>query len=303
MKKICDFQGGFAVVRTLLFLAFLLPGTGGAEIRVTDDTGQVVAVEQPAHRIVSLSPHITELLFAAGAGEYVIGVSGFSDSPPAARDLPRIGSAASLDLERIVALRPDLVVAWYSGNPADQIGRLQALGLAVFMSEPRALGDIATTLVRLGELAATRSHAQRAAAAFNRRLADLRRRHAGKPPVRVFYQVWDRPLMTIGGEHIISDVIRMCGGINVFAGLSQLAPQIGIEAVLRQDPQVIIAASTDGDAATVPGDWQRWSRLSAVRNAHLYTVPGDVLVRHTPRILDGAEAVCAILDRVREGGL
>ena len=300
MKNFCDFWRDLPVLQTLVLIAGLLPGMTGAQIRVTDDTGQILVIEKPARRIVSLAPHITELLFAAGAGGHVTGVSGFSDHPPAARELPRVGSAASLDLERIIALQPDLVVAWQSGNPADQIDRLRALGVTVFMSEPRFLADIVTTLMRFGELAATRSRAQTAAAAFSSRLAGLRARYAGKPPVRVFYQVWDRPLMTIGGEHIISDVIRLCGGINVFAGMPQLAPQVGIEAVLQHDPQVIIAASSDQGSATVPGDWQRWNRMSAVRNAHLYTVPGDVLVRQTPRILDGAEAVCEILDRVRE---
>lgn len=304
MKKLGELCGGlFSVARLLLPVACLLPATVLAEIRVTDDTGRVLSLEQPARRIVSLAPYLTELLFAAGAGGSVVGVSGFSDFPPAARGIRRIGTGAGLDLERIVALQPDLVVAWQSGNPADQVERLRGLGLTVFRSEPRTLEDIGATLSRLGELAATHGQARSAIHAFRQRLAALHRRHAGKPPVDVFYQVWDRPLMTVNADHVISDVIRLCGGRNVFAGLDRLAPQVGIEAVLVRDPQVIIA--TTGSAGDADGldQWRRWSGVRAVANSHLYTIDDDLLVRHTPRILDGAEQLCGILDRVRNNKL
>lgn len=304
MKKLCELCGRlFSVARLLLPVVCLLPATVLAEIRVTDDTGQVLSLDQPARRIVSLAPYLTELLFAAGAGEAVVGVSGFSDYPPAARGIRRIGTGAGLDLERIVALQPDLVVAWQSGNPADQVERLRGLGLAVFMSEPRTLEDIGTALSRLGELAATHEQARSAMLAFRKRHAALRQRHAGEPPVDVFYQVWDRPLMTVNDDHVIGDVIRLCGGRNVFADLDRLAPQVGIEAVLQRDPQVIIAAAGSAGDADGLGHWQRWSALRAVHNNHLFTIPGDLLVRHTPRILDGAEQLCGILDRVRNDGL
>lgn len=285
----------------LLLVACLLPATVRADIRVSDDSGALLVLERPARRIVSLAPYLTELLFAAGAGRYVAGVSGHSDYPPPARELPRIGGGAGLDLERIVALQPDLVVAWESGNPAGQVGQLQALGLRVYRSEPGTLADIGVTLERFGELAATRAEAQIAADVFNRRLASLRRRHADSAPVRVFYQVWDRPLMTVNGRHIISDVLRLCGGVNVFDDLDRLAPPVGIEAVLQRDPQVIIAAAGADRAPGVLQHWQRWTNLRAVREGHLYTIPEDVLVRHTPRILDGAERLCGILDQVRDG--
>jgi iron complex transport system substrate-binding protein len=304
MKNLCALCGRFlSGARLLLLVICLLPATVLAEIRVTDDTGRVLSLEQPARRIVSLAPYLTELLFAAGAGDSVVGVSSFSDYPPAARGIRRIGTGAGLDLERIVALQPDLVVAWHSGNPADQVERLRGLGLTVFMSEPRTLEDIGATLSRLGELAATHGQAQSAVHAFRQRLAVLHRRHAGKPPVDVFYQVWDRPLMTVNDDHVISDVIRLCGGRNVFADLDRLAPQIGIEAVLQRDPQVIIAAAGSAGDADSLDHLRRWSGVRAVANSHLYTITGDLLVRHTPRILDGAEQLCGILDQVREDGL
>lgn len=284
----------------LLLVAWLLPATVRAEIRVTDDSGERLVLEQPARRIVSLAPYLTELLFAAGAGPYIVGVSDHSDYPPAALALSRIGAGTGLDLERIVALQPDLVVAWDSGNPAGQVGRLRDLGLRVYRSEPRRLEDIGIALERFGELAATQAEALIAADVYNRRLASLRRRNADSTPIEVFYQVWDRPLMTVSGRHIISDVMRLCGGVNVFDDLARLAPPVGIEAVLQRNPRVIIAAASADGSTGVLQHWQRWSNLEAVRENNLYTIPDDVLVRHTPRILDGAERLCRILDQVRD---
>ena len=270
-----------------------------AEIRVVDDAGNVIVLEQPARRIVSLAPHVTELLFAVGAGEDLVGVAEFSDYPAAARRLPRIGGGNGLDLEAIVALQPDLVIAWESGNPANQVSRLRELGLAVFLSEPRRLQDVPATMERLGRLAGTLAVAGTRIRAFDERYRALRQRYAGRPAVRVFYQAWDRPLMTVNGAHLISDVIGLCGGRNVFADLPALAPQIDIEAVLAADPDVIIAGSANGAVSPVLDAWRHWSRLSAVRNGHLYAIPWDLVARHTPRILDGAEQLCGILDQVR----
>jgi iron complex transport system substrate-binding protein len=135
--------------------------------------------------------------------------------------------------------------------------------------------------------------------AFDARYHALQQRHAGRPAVRVFYQAWDQPLMTVNGSHLISDVIGVCGGRNVFADLPALAPQIDIEAVLAADPDVIIAGSANGAVSPVLDAWRHWPRLSAVRNEHLYAIPWDLVARHTPRILDGAERLCGILETVR----
>ncbi|MGB5539997.1 MAG: cobalamin-binding protein [Gammaproteobacteria bacterium] len=279
----------------------LVPGPALSEVRVTDDGGRQVVLAGPALRIVSLAPHITELLFAAGAGERVIGVSEYSDYPDAARGITRIGGGGGLDLERILALRPDLVVAWQSGNPAFQVQRLRELGLTVFISEPRDLAAIPRSIDRLARLAGTGTAAQPVIEAFDRRLAALRRTVSGRAPIRVYYQVWDRPLMTVNGAHLISDVMRLCGGSNVFADLPDLAPQIGIEAVLARDPQVIVVAAGQQEDGRLLTPWRRWTQLAAVRQGHLYEIGRDLLVRHTPRILDGAEQLCRILDKVREG--
>lgn len=279
----------------------LLPWPLQAALRVTDDSGLQVELATPARRIVSLAPHITELLFAAGAGGALVGVSEFSDAPVAARSLPRIGGGGGLDLERIVALQPDLIVAWQSGNPAFQVQRLRELGFAVFVSEPRELGAIPATIARLAHLAGTEAAAHAAITDFTRRLDGLRERYRGRAPVRVFYQVWDRPLMTVGGRHLVSAVMHLCGGSNIFADLPQLAPQVGIEAVLQRDPQAIVVAAAGDEAGRLLALWRQWPQLPAVRHGQLHAIDRELLVRHTPRILDGAERLCRILDQVRAG--
>jgi len=282
--------------------ALLLPGTAAladSPLQVIDDAGNAVVLAAPARRIVSLAPGLTELLYAAGAGDAIVGTSEFSDYPAAARDLPRIGGGGGLDIEAIIALQPDLVVAWESGNPDGQLERLQALGMTLFLSEPRQLLDVPGTLVRLGRLAGSEQVAQAAARSYEARYRGLQQRYSGRPAVEVFYQVWKQPLMTVNGEHLISAVIRLCGGHNVFSDLPVLAPQIDIEAVLAADPAVIIVGTGGTGETSELQDWSRWPMLAAVARGHLYGVQRELLVRHSPRILDGAEQVCAILEKVR----
>jgi iron complex transport system substrate-binding protein len=281
----------------LLFCLWLT--TAHAGVPVTDDAGNRVVLPRPAARIVSLAPHITELLFAAGAGDQVIAAVEYSNYPEAANRLPRIGSHAAFDLERIVALKPDLAIAWGSGNPPGQVAQLRRLGIPVFINEPRRLEDIPFTLRRLGQLAGTADIAAQAAGNFERRQSKLAASHAGKRPVTVFYEIWNQPLMTIGGTHIISAVMALCGGRNVFTGLAQPAASIELEAVLRADPEAIVASGMDEARPDWLDDWRRWPQLAAVKNGHLFFVPPDLLQRHTPRILDGAAQLCAALDVVR----
>jgi iron complex transport system substrate-binding protein len=269
-----------------------------ADISVTDDAGQPVVLEKPAQRIISLAPYITELLFAAGAGEAIVAVTEFSDYPEAARSLAQVGGGGGLDLEAIMALQPDLVVAWQSGNPRGQVEHLQSLGITVFSSEPRRLQDVPATLRRLGRLAGTESVAAAQVDSFNHRYAELQEQYAQRPKVSVFYQIWEQPLMTLNGEHLFSDVLRLCGGENVFNALPTLAPQIDVEAVLLANPDVIVVAADD-EGSPLLAAWQRWPQLSAVKQGHVYAIQRDQLVRHSPRILDGAERLCELLDDVR----
>jgi len=272
-----------------------------AEIRLTDDGGRSVRLKQPAQRIVSLTPHMTELLFAAGAGEHIVGTVEYSNFPLAARRIARIGDNAQLDLERIVALKPDLIVVWKSGNAQRQLDKLLRLGIPVYYNEPRRLADIARAIEQLGRLAGTDAVALPAAQAFAAREAGLRQRYAGRAQVTVFYQIWDKPLMTVNGDHLISDVIRLCGGRNVFAGLKLLTPQISTEAVLAADPEAIFGMTAEAGQAENLDEWKRWPRLKAVARGALFAIHADLISRNTPRILDGAEQLCAQLDAARAG--
>ena len=281
---------------SLLAALACLPARG--EIVVTDVDGTSIRLAAPARRIVSLTPHITELLFAAGAGDRMVGTAQYSDYPPAARSLPRVGGHA-LDLEAIVALKPDLVLGWKSGNAAASVARLRALGLTVHLSEPGRIEDIAGELERIGLLAGTGAAADAAAKAFRERYAKLAARYSRRPPVTVFYQIWKQPLMTVNGKQIISDAIRLCGGRNVFEQLPVLAPTVTVEAVIAVNPEVIVASGMGESRPEWLDDWRRWTTLKAVVRDNLYFVPPDLLQRHTPRILDGAEKLCTHLEAVR----
>lgn len=282
-------------------LLALLPALAcSAPVQVTDDRGRDITLAEPARRIVSLAPHITELLYAAGAGDYVVGAVSYSDYPEAAKALPRVGGYHKVDIEAVVALRPDLVIGWGEGNRSSERARLEALGTPVFLNEPHSLEDIARSLERIGQLAGTEGTANAAAEAFRSRLAALQQQYSGQTPVRVFYQVWHDPLITVNGQHLISSVISLCGGSNVFAELPMLTPRIGTESVLTADPETIIASGMDESRPEWLEGWRRWRALTAVRNDHLFHVPPDLLQRYSPRILDGATLMCDQLQAVRQ---
>lgn len=283
-----------------MFLVLLLAaGSAPAELRVTDDYGRELRLAAPARRVISLAPHLTELMYAAGAGARLVGALQYSDYPPAAKNLPRVGSEAQIDLEALVALQPDLVVAWPNAGSAAAVERIAALGIAVFRSEPRELEDIARTLETMGRLAGTEAAAGAASRAFRARAARIERRYAAKPRVRVFYQVWNKPLITVNGDHVISKAMRLCGGENVMAGLPGLAPEIDRERVLHADPEVILASGADGGRPAWLDDWRAFATLAAVRGDNLYAIRPELLQQHTPRLLDGAQALCRILEQVR----
>ncbi|ATE62315.1 cobalamin-binding protein [Thauera sinica] len=282
-----------------LFLATLAAALAHAAVEVTDDTGRPLRLEHPAQRIVSLAPHITELLFAAGAGGKVVGVVAHSDYPPAAATLPQVGTYPRVDLEAVAALKPDLVIAWKSGNRDAHLERLAALGIPVYVNEPRSLEAVAQSLEQFGRLAGTGDVANAAAAAFRQRRAALAARYGTRPPVRLFYQVWNQPLTTINDEQVISDAIRLCGGVNVFGGLGPLAPRIGTEAVLAANPEAIVASGMADARPEWLDQWKRWPDLAASAAGNLYFIPPDLIQRHTPRLLDGAERLCAQLEEVR----
>ena len=282
-----------------LFLIGCSPATPvAAALEVIDAAGATVALGAPARRIVSLAPTATELLCAAGAGDRVVGVLSPADWPPEAARLPRVGDARALDLERIVALQPDLAVAWPYASPA-QVERLRSIGIPVYISDPRTPEAIADDIERLGVLSGHAETAARAAAAFRARLEALRGRQSAAEPVRVFYEIWNQPMYTIGGAHLITAAIRLCGGENVFAQQTLPAPQITVEAVLAAGPEAIVAGA---DGAVRPrwlDAWSAWRGLPAVTHDNLFVVDANLLHRAGPRFVDGAEQLCAALDQAR----
>jgi iron complex transport system substrate-binding protein len=285
----------------VLFVALAL--NARAALTVTDDAGATVALPAPATRVISLAPHATELIYAAGGGAKLVGAVSYSDYPPEAKQIPRIGDNKALDLERIVALKPDLIVVWRHGNAQQQLDKLRTLNVPMFVSEPHKLDDVATNLIRLGILFGTRQAADAAASAYRAKIAQLRERYADRPAVSVFYQVWNDPLITLNGQHIVSDVIALCGGRNVFAKLTPLAPTVSTEAVLAADPEAIVTSSAGATAPDAPlpglGMWRAWPALTAVARNNLFAIDGDLIDRPAPRIAQGATQLCEDLELAR----
>lgn len=277
----------------------LSASASAADLCATDALDHDLCLAEPAQRVVSLSPGATELLFSAGAGDSVVAVSAWSDFPPRAADLPQVGDSNRLDLEAIVGLAPDLVVAWTDGNSLAQLDRLAALGVPVFWLAPRTFGDIARAVEVLGRLTGHTPVAERAAAVFRDGIRALEVDYRNKPPVRVFYQVWDQPLMTVNGDELISKAIELCGGTNVFARLPRLVPRISVETVLAADPEVMVTAGRGDSGDPWLERWQAYPSLTAVARGNLYLVSPSLLQRPTFRMLEGARELCGILEQAR----
>ena len=294
MKKRCT-----GLVLIFLYSLVTLPSQAAETITLTDDTGHTITLAQPAKRIISLAPHITEVLFAAGAGAYVAGAVSYSDYPEAARSIPLIGSYNNIDLEAVIALHPDLIIAWGSGNRKANLQKLKALGIPVYINDPHTLDDIAKSIEKIGRLTGAESTAQAVATDFRIRKQTLQTRYAHRPVIRMFYQIWHQPLMTVNGTHVISEVMRLCGGENIFASLPQTTPHITTEAVLAANPTAIIASGMDIARPEWLDDWKRWPQLSANQHGALFFIPPDLMQRYTPRILDGATELCTQLESIR----
>jgi len=249
-------------------------------------------------RIVTLAPNLTELVYWAGAGERLVGVSAYSNHPPAALDLPVVGDAFMIDQEQLAVLEPDLLLVWEGGTPAHVVDELRARGYRVEAMRTNSVADVARAIVRIGELTGHAETANHTASMFEQRLAEIGAAHRDRPDITVFYQVSARPLYTVNGGHFVSEIIELCGGSNVFADLGELAPTIEVEAVVERDPEVFLAGSDAGPDAF--SEWRRWPQLAANRYGNHFILPGDVVSRATPRLLDGAAAVCEVLEEARQ---
>lgn len=267
-------------------------------ITVTDDDQRNVTLTQPAQRIISLAPSLTELLFAAGAGAQLVGVSEYSDYPPEAATLPIVGRFDLLNTEAILALDPDLIIAWRSGNPRAAVQRLIDLGFTVYVAEPTTLASIAGHIDSFAQLAGSTATGGTTAENFRARLRELEEQYQNRHPVSVFYQVWNEPLISVGGDELINDIISLCGGRNIFNDLG-LAPKVSEEAVLQRNPEVIIASGMDIARPEWLDDWLRWPQLQAVANNNLYFIQPDLVQRHSPRVLSGATQMCEHIEAAR----
>ncbi len=284
----------------LLGALLLIPGAR-AQPTAVDSAGRTVRLEQPAQRIVALAPHIVENVFSAGAGDRLVGVVDYSDYPEAARRIPRVGNFQSWSPEAIVALRPDLVLLWGSGNGAARLAQLEQLGIPVYVSELRKLQDVPASIRAIAALAGTSATGEASAQHIEQSFAQLRAQYARREPVSVFYQIWNEPLQTVNGEHMISQVIELCGGRNVFADAPSLAPRVSLEALLARNPDAIVASGMDEARPEWLDEWRSWEGLKAVQGDALFYVPPDHLQRPTARLLLGAGELCRQLAQLRRG--
>ena len=248
-------------------------------------------------RIVTFAPHLTELVFAVGAEEQLVGISAWSDYPPAALSLPVVGDAFSIDQERLALLNPDLLLVWQSGTPLHVIDELRMTGYTVESVRTRGLADVSAAMRRVGELTGQSTGARRAAAAFDSELQALRESNEGRAPIRVFYQVSARPLYTVNREHYVSELIEICGGTNIFDDLTELAPAVSVEAVVDRNPEVMLTSADAGDDGFA--EWQRWPDIAANLYGNLFMLPADEIARATPRLVIAGRAMCLALQKAR----
>lgn len=251
-------------------------------------------------RLVVLAPHLVELLYSIDAGELIVGTVEHADYPAAARQLPRLGNYAGLQLEAVLASKPDLVLYWQSGSPAADIQALQQLGIRTLGFEPQQLDDIATDLERLGELTGRQPQAARQVAGFRAELAQLRNRYQQQSPLTVFYELWDDPLSTIGAKAWPARALEVCGAVNIFADASSPYPQVSAETVLSRQPQLILQPVSANEPRQLVAWQQQFGALSAVRLQQLAQPDADLLHRATLRTLQGVQQLCQQVEQSRQ---
>ncbi len=273
-------------------------GTKQGIIRVIDGDGYPVVLSQPAQRIVTLSPHATELVYAIGAGEQIVATTRYSDYPAQAGNLPVVGDVHRLDIEKIISYRPDLIVLWSGGSVSRQVGELTKVGIPVYRTHPGKLADIPADMEKLGQLTGHPAGGTESARKWRNSLEELRRQYGNRQHIRVFYQVYDRPLYTVGGTQVIDEAITVCGGQNIFSDIQAVAPAPGVEAVLAGNPDVVI--STGGMSGEKGlGLWRRFPMLSATRTKSLYFLDSDLISRPGPRMVQGVRLLCEFIDDAR----
>jgi len=284
------------MIRFLACVVFAVVAADTHALQATDDRGVALFLDRPAERIATLAPHLAEIAFAAGAGAKLAGVSNFSRHPAEAQRLPVVASYGRVDIERLVALRPDLVLAWRSGNSPLQIDRLERIGIRVFVTEARRLDDIPRIVRLVGALAGSAELADARARQFESEIADLRKRYAAERRVAVFLEIWHTPLLTVNGAHLISDALRLCSGHNVFAAAKTLTPLVSREQILDARPDAIVTGGFGSEALQA---WEGLESVPAVRNRRIYAIDPDWLHAQGPHVLQGVRALCERLELAR----
>jgi len=286
------------ILKLALTIVFgLICNNAFASITVTDFTGQELHFKQAASRIISLAPNITETLFALGAGKSVVAVSSSSNYPTAATKLPVVASNSQLDLEKIIKLKPDLVIAWMQGNPTKALEKLQSLGVRIFFVKITELQDVAKLYIKLGKVTGRVRIAKKLAMDYNNSLLKLKKNYQHKKNLQVFYEIWQQPIFTIGKTSLISKAIHLCGGSNSFNVIAQQAAEVSLAAVLKKNPDVIISGYGKVHWKSY---WLKWRELKAVQNQQLYYINPDLLQRNGPRLLDGINKLCRYINSARQ---
>ena len=288
-------------LRLFLLFFFLLPVWAvAAPVNVIDDTGQQVSLAHPANRIVALAPHVVETLFSAGAGDKIVGAVDYSDYPAPAQTIPRVGGYSAFNLEAIAALKPDLVIAWASGNSPSAIEKIRSLGVPIYLSQINTVAEVANEIEKFGTLAGTQNIATPATRNFRKQLNDLTRHYQNKPEVRVFYQISEWPLMTIGGKQIISNALEICGGKNIFSNLAPMAPVVTVESVLAANPEAIMTSGMQSINPSALAQWRKWPKLLATERQNFFFIDPDLMNRSGPRIIEGTQMLCKAVETARQ---
>lgn len=286
-------------VLALLFVIISLPNHAES-IEVIDFVDRTVKLSAPAKRVVALAPHIVENIYSAGAGHTIVGAVEYSDYPFAAKSIPRVGAITSFSLEAIVALKPDLVITWHSGKGANILPKLLELNIPTYASAPQTMEDVSKTLQDFGKLFGTEHTATLAAEQFSKELKHLKTLYSSSQVVSVFYEVWPDPLQTLNGSHVISDVISLCGGTNIFNDAPMIAPKVSIESVISKNPDAIVTSGMGESRPDWLDEWKKWPELNAVKHGNLFHVPPDIIQRHTVRMLQGAKLMCEHIEHARQ---
>ena len=251
-------------------------------------------------RIIALAPHIVESLYAIGAGEQIIGTTAHADYPKAAEDILRVGNYARLQIEKIIQLKPDVIIAWKTGNPTDDLARLEKYQLKVIYSHPQTLEDVANELIMLGKITGREAAANALAEQYLTKLHKIKHTYANQSKISVFYELWSRPLRTVANKAWPQQQIELCGASNPFANATDDYPSIGLEQVLVTLPQVVVQPSLHSADSPNGLNWAQWQHIPAVKNNFIFHPNADKAHRMTTRMLDEVMILCEQIDVARK---